>query len=719
MKTQTTSETKSYRVKSNSIRIRLVNILFLFTLTNVVFSQVIKLSFGEVVNQSDLIFIGTVENQYSYMNDKNTMIFTDVTFSGIQTVCYSDLSVSNQKDIINLTYAGGEINGKSVMVSDMPSFIIGKRYLLCTHDNGEVYANPIIGACQGQFELLEDEVGGTEYIITSGGKVIWGIDNDELTTSSLKVSVIRNGSVKFEKESRSDIGQITTPPLCTDPQFVSTSLSQEKDNEAQKPISQNEFTNLIKSIWHQSSGESNKIDGGYFYFLENSKITKKAIPDTPHSGTLILPGGNAGKSSGNITPNRETLGGQLGYCGYQNVNIVMGQVGNDWQDYWPNNNAMSDWNKFMDVYRLNYWDGSYGPDNGQSEFYSFWSDNSLVQTFQMHWGSAIGYCFWWGQGNCGKIDETDIVLNQGWSWTDNIDIAMNSSNIILLSPVIMHELGHSWGAQRDPSYPETYDYDLLSVMQQYYFGLYETGRGIHFADAYLFRRDYDNQVSILTITDVGVESYYASGGLHNSTTDRVYYDAGDNITLYGITGENMSYHSIQNVNLRFYLSSDRYITTNDYKLGGSWQWDDMSAEAYYSGDFSTQIPSNIPAGQYYVGMIMTVNGFSEDDYSHNNSTSLANPIMVYNSSGMAENEFSGSVMLYPNPVIDDLTIEIQEGNNLNSYSLLIYDLTGKLVVNEYIKEQFNKINLNNLVPGMYIAKIASGHSYLTRKFIKK
>lgn len=40
------------------------------------------------------------------------------------------------------------------------------------------------------------------------------------------------------------------------------------------------------------------------------------------------------------------------------------------------------------------------------------------------------------------------------------------------------------------------------------------------------------------------------------------------------------------------------------------------------------IPATVPAGRYYVGAIVTVNGFNDDDYTYNNATSFYSTITV-------------------------------------------------------------------------------------------
>jgi hypothetical protein len=196
----------------------------------------------------------------------------------------------------------------------------------------------------------------------------------------------------------------------------------------------------------------------------------------------------------------------------------------------------------------------------------------------------------------------------------------------------MHELGHTWGMQRGEEgqwgYHETYDYDQLTVMHRVYHDIVENGVGIHMADAYCFRKNYSRRTRIKNIVDVGVESYYADNGLHSSTSDSSSYSPGNSITLENITVENNSNSDVSDVRIRIYLSKDRNITPDDYKVGSYWYWENCEKETYNVFNISSNIPDNIPAGTYYIGMIVTVNGYEQDDYTANNKTSFFATIRI-------------------------------------------------------------------------------------------
>jgi hypothetical protein len=686
------------------------------------FCQPVKLSFGDLINQSDLIFTGIVESQRCHMNDKNTMIFTDVVLQDVEVICSTEKSFSKRSSTVTLTYAGGKYDGTTVQVSEMPCFLTGKRYLLFTKDDGEVYANPIIGASQGMFEVITDKSDNMEYILSAGRKTILGMEGSQLVLSSKKVTGIHNSIAEYETGANENTGLITMPPVGSDMKCLAIARNNDTDEQFDKPVTKAEFIKYIMLCKKENSNQGLKNKGSSWQNqTSNEKIICEKVPvmvscPSPSSVTFRdLP--ESDDQADIISATGEIEGGQLGWCGYQNLRFGMQQVDKSWKDYSIYNNCMYDWNQIMDVYGYYQWDGSYGPNNGTSEFYSFWSDETLFQVFGMHWGGFVGYCFWWGDGDCGRIKESDIVFNQEYSWVYQPDEAINTNNI-LLAPVALHELGHSWGAQRPPAYPETYDYDVLTVMHPYYHDIYETGRGIHRSDAYMFRRNYDNQTSILSKTDIGVESYYASNGLHKSTTDAYYYHVGESITINNVTIENMSYNTVSDLTVRFYLSANRNISPDDYKIGNDWYWNTFSGESYYVGNFTQYIPSNIPEGNYYVGIIVTVNGLNNDDFSNNNSTCLSDPVYLLPGVGISESEMTNSYSFYPNPVKNELTVESELDNFSEKGNISICDLTGKILIKRDISARLTKIDLGQFATGMYIIRMSSENNVITRRLIK-
>jgi hypothetical protein len=74
--------------------------------------------------------------------------------------------------------------------------------------------------------------------------------------------------------------------------------------------------------------------------------------------------------------------------------------------------------------------------------------------------------------------------------------------------------------------------------------------------------------------------------------------------------------------------------------------------------------------------------------------------------------------IYPNPAQDFIIIKTD--HNFKNGKISVYDLNGKMVMSENIEAYENKIDMNSLLSGFYIVKIASlnGESFF-EKIIKE
>jgi len=621
---------------------------------------------GEIIQKSDLIFKGNVSSINCRWNDKGTMIFTDVAFSNVTTIAGSDSSKQKGKDTITVTFAGGKVGENKVKAGVLPKFEVGNTYILFVQDDGNVYLNPIIGAGRGKLGIVTDSVTQSRFLVNASGRVLLQSTDSSLSLSKLPLSKIRNGVAEYAGGSDK---HKTPDPLSSrsvEKSFPTLPDTVPGDIPAQvskKPVSEDELIRYIRSIYlPQKAHVPRPNDGGYFFHRVKDSVIKEKLTcarfDSTSKISIIKP-----SIQGNASGGRASM---ISACGYHNLPITMEQVPSSFWTYTPNANMLSDWNLFMSIYRTKTSDGRFGEDNGQNEFVNAISDASLYSVYGFHWGEALAMCITFGGENCYEITESDVMFNSAKSWTDDPEFAVYNYDVYSYLPIMMHEMGHSWGSMLDED--ETYDYSEMTVMQGYNCQLYETGRGIHYNDAYMLRRMYDDQTSIKNVTDVGIESYYADNGFNPATTDKSSYNSGASITLSNITAENNSYSSVSDVRLRYYLSTDRDITTSDYQLGGPdyyTYWTTFYAESYSVFSKTMTIPADVPTGTYYVGMIITVDGFNSDDFTGNNSTSFSQTITVINNN--TSNTAPTGVAAYYSADNDGISVSWNLASNASYY----------------------------------------------------
>ncbi|MBP7745815.1 MAG: hypothetical protein KA383_06745 [Phycisphaerae bacterium] len=609
--------------------------------------------FAELVQSADVVFVGTVISTDAHFGINDRVIVTDVTFQ-VEALVHAGSAVAvDASEQVVLTFAGGQVGDRGVTVSGVPEFEVGQTYVVFSRLDGQSYMNPLVGGAQGLFKVALDAATGEAYPLTPGGLGIAAVRDSALEFTT-KVERIEGGVATLvagefvmappgqpaagSGDSVEDSLRSTGPTtLVSLNQFIS-----EIEAELQQPPPADA---VLRGVWNAiettpNQGQtSNKVlvdtdpDEAVGHAAKGISPVPALVP-VPQDDTVAPGPWESGKAKGALPdatadaavegqPGQPPAGDEraaLCYCGAFNLFLVMEQVPTSWWEWGENNYAMALYNYFMDIYRYVPDDGSYG-NNDENEFGGYPSSQDLINNYGQGWNGelAITWTFWSGC-QCCTITQADVFFNPAYSWWQNFSDTFNQSGRVLYRPVVDHELGHSWGMQRG-SCTEDYSYSQISVMHAYYFNIVEDGYGIHHPEAYSIRQTYQGQTGILPLTDVGVESYYASGSLINSTTDTTSYQAGDSITISNVTVENNSHSAVYGMRIRFYLGG--------YQMGSYWYWDSFPAETYNTGTYTTTIP-DVPPGTYYVWAVLTLNGdaYSYDDLSYNNTTYLASTIQV-------------------------------------------------------------------------------------------
>jgi len=111
-------------------------------------------------------------------------------------------------------------------------------------------------------------------------------------------------------------------------------------------------------------------------------------------------------------------------------------------------------------------------------------------------------------------------------------------------------------------------------------------------------------------------------------------------------------------------------------------------------------------------------------YNETNLTSSINGNLLenamlsscYSTLSVEKNKNLNTFTLYPNPVRGELLVE---QDNSSSYTLSIYNLSGKLVYKYYnLSESVEKLNVSNVKPGLYFVVINQNNFLITDKFLK-
>ena len=119
-------------------------------------------TFGDLVAQSDVIFVGDVVDVRSYtVQTRDRMIVrTRVTFS-VSDPVYGTSSLVEVFDFL-----GGETPDLGLKVAGMPTFAVGDRRVVFARRDRSI--NPIVGFTQGLMKVARD-AGGVDRVMTLEG----------------------------------------------------------------------------------------------------------------------------------------------------------------------------------------------------------------------------------------------------------------------------------------------------------------------------------------------------------------------------------------------------------------------------------------------------------------------------------------------------------------------------------------------------------------------
>lgn len=134
---------------------------------------VAPVTLAEMTARAELVVKGWVTDVEARRDPDGSGAATWVTLDGVEV-----LHGSHMGSVLELRFAGGEVDGQRDNIEGMPEFSIGERVLLFVAGNGTVLC-PIVGWQQGVFRIVSDSRSGSEYLTDAEGNAVAGIDPGE------------------------------------------------------------------------------------------------------------------------------------------------------------------------------------------------------------------------------------------------------------------------------------------------------------------------------------------------------------------------------------------------------------------------------------------------------------------------------------------------------------------------------------------------------------
>ena len=156
------------------ISVILVIILFQMPIAYLNAASVRAVSIDELIQQSQLVFEGTVTGIDAKENNQKR-IHTYVTFT------ISDVIKGEYADnVITLRFLGGTVGDNSMLVSDQKIPQVGEKGIYFVESLDRFQVNPLYGWSQGHF-ILERDLSGTHKVMTNRGLPVRGVTDTKQT----------------------------------------------------------------------------------------------------------------------------------------------------------------------------------------------------------------------------------------------------------------------------------------------------------------------------------------------------------------------------------------------------------------------------------------------------------------------------------------------------------------------------------------------------------
>ena len=201
---------------------------------------------------------------------------------------------------------------------------------------------------------------------------------------------------------------------------------------------------------------------------------------------------------------------------------------------------------------------------------------------------------------------------------------------------------------------------------------------------------------------------------------RYWFDNNDNEMHHGSVGNGIFQIDVNGLTtgmhtLHLTVKDENYSATRDYLFIKTESLSDLAYHCWFDENESTEQTGAVGDGNILLDVTGLENGeHSVSIYLEGSTVSAPQTYDFLNNLAVDENE-SISLVVYPNPATDRLTIESEEV----IHQCEIYDLTGQLVKTLENDSERMEISIEALPAGTYLVKLVTDSFAQTRRLIKK
>lgn len=189
-------------------------------------------------------------------------------------------------------------------------------------------------------------------------------------------------------------------------------------------------------------------------------------------------------------------------------------------------------------------------------------------------------------------------------------------------------------------------------------------------------------------------------------------NAGGNVDI-SATISNTTTNAVLPFTAAVYLSENQTIESTDEQLASE-SFDILAGQGVVSATFSVALSSSLEEGDYFLIVRVDDGQVITETDETDNDAEIA--IMVSEALSIADD--LESTVLYPNPVLDILYLNLEHHHNIE-HRISVVDLLGREVLKAHLLDGDKQIDVSQLDAGEYIIIIQGNDGEMRERFIKQ
>lgn len=231
---------------------RLIHAVLVLCMTTTIASARVKLiQLNKLPGLAEYVIEGTVVGKTARWDAMGIMINTHYTIQ-VKTAILGKAPAT-----MELSFAGGTVNGQTIEASHTPVLEVGQTYILFSYENGR-YSVPTVGHDQGVFKVVNDARTKQNLIVDYNGYQIESIPGKKQFIRGRLIRIDSEGTL-VQRETPQQIKSTALKPIVRDAEGNiveqnASASSPPKLREPSEPVTRSEFIQFIQTQARDAKG---------------------------------------------------------------------------------------------------------------------------------------------------------------------------------------------------------------------------------------------------------------------------------------------------------------------------------------------------------------------------------------------------------------------------------------------------------------------------------